>query len=471
MIWNRKRGLTFPTATELIPRRDSRVSAGAVPTVKALTVGAVWACLRLRSNLMSCFPVDVFRRVEGFQVEVPKPPVVLFPGGARCDWSEWIYSTQFDLDRVGNCFGLIMARDGSGIPSLIQLVGAEDVTVQVRSGALAGYRIGSTVHDPLDVWHEKQYTMAGLHVGLSPLAYAALTIGEFGSLRDFATSWFQNNAMPGAVLKNNARTIARDNADEMKDRYRSTVDAGGLFVIGQDWDFSMMTAAQSTSQWVDGKSFDVVDICRFFDVPADVIDAAVMGQNITYANLTQRNLQLLIHHLAPAIGRRERALSNGLLSDPRYLKLNTDALLRMDPAGRSAMFAEQIASRQRTPNECRQLDNFGPLTDSQYSEFDRLFARQGASPVPGARDPGSISVVVPERSVHITGPTVNVPERSTTVNVPERELTVTVEPPNVLVEPVITVESTLRQIPSGPREKAIVRDERGQIVRITEYDT
>jgi hypothetical protein len=61
----------------------------------------------------------------------------------------------------------------------------------------------------------------------------------------------------------------------------------------------------------------------------------VAGGNITYANVTQRNLQFLIMHLQPAMGRREDALTT-LTPRPQFVKLNTDVLLRMDPQTRTA---------------------------------------------------------------------------------------------------------------------------------------
>jgi phage portal protein BeeE len=60
-------------------------------------------------------------------------------------------------------------------------------------------------------------------------------------------------------------------------------------------------------EWIDGKRYGVSDIARFFGCPGDLIDAAVSTGSITYANMTQRNLQFLIMHLGPAVYRRERA--------------------------------------------------------------------------------------------------------------------------------------------------------------------
>src|SRR5690349_22002342 len=42
----------------------------------------------------------------------------------------------------------------------------------------------------------------------------------------------------------------------------------------------------------------------------------------------------LVMHLGPVVSRREEALSR-LTPGPRFVKLNTDALLRMDPSSRA----------------------------------------------------------------------------------------------------------------------------------------
>src|SRR5688500_16069671 len=113
-----------------------------------------------------------------------------------------------------------------------------------------------------------------------------------------------------------------------------------------------------------------------------MIDAAVSGRSVTYANMTQRNLQFLIMNLGPAVVRRENALSS-LLPKPRFVKLNTDALLRMDPLTRAQMFQIQIESKQRVPSETRALDNLPPFTPEQLAELQGL----SAQPEPSEPDP------------------------------------------------------------------------------------
>lgn len=367
------------TAEQYInPRPAVRSGSVYVTPETALRTSAVWACLRLRADLMSSFPIDVYRKVDGRAVEVTKPPVLVNPGGDRVGIREWMYSTQFDLDRAGNCFGVISKRDALGRPAQIDLALLSEVTVVVRDGELTEYRIGPKTYDPRDIWHERQFTMAGLHVGLSPTAHAAWTIGQYQSVQEFALNWFGRGTIPAAMLKNTAKTLTQDQALRVKDHFRATVESGDVFVTGSDWEYQMIQAESASKEWVEAQNASVPDIARFYGAPADLIDGAVSSSSITYASMTQRNLQFLIMNMGPAIGRREDAL-NSLTSRPRYVKLNPDALLRMDPETRARTIGMQIDSRTLTNTEARALEDRAPLTPGDLADFQAIYG--GAAPV------------------------------------------------------------------------------------------
>lgn len=378
-----KRDWANATAGDLITRRPM-AGRVAVTSETALRHSAVWACLRLRANVISTLPIDCFRRVDGWQVETPKPPVLVNPGGERVDVTEWLYSSQFDLDRYGNTFGLITERDGNRLPARIDLQPAGSVTVRVRDGELTEYRIGGKPYAPEDVWHEKQYTVPGLHVGLSPLAYAAWSIGGYLSAQDFVLNWFDSGAVPSAHLKNNQKVVPGPVAAEIKERFKGSVSNGDVFVTGNDWDYNMIAVPANQTAFIDEMQFGIADVARWLDVPGDLIGAETSTGSVTYANITQRFLELLILHLQAPIFRRERALSN-LLPKPRYVKLNTDALLRMDPLTRAQTMQTLAGSRLRAPDELREIDNLPPLTDAQIAQMLLLDPPKYPKPLsPGA---------------------------------------------------------------------------------------
>lgn len=377
-LWSKRASIGIgpvpaPTADQYIPiRSTSTPGLVNVTADSAMRVSAVWACLRLRADLISTMPLNVYRQVGDIAVQVPTPPVLVEPGGQRVCIDEWMYSTQIDLDRVGNTFGLITAVDGYGFPARIDLVQSSSVTVKVRRGELWKIAIDGVNYDPSRIWHEKQFTGSGLHVGLSPVAYAAYTLGQYLSVQEFALSWFGNGGVPAGHLKNTAKTFTPQEAATTKDRFKVAVQNRDVFVSGADWDYDMIQAEDQGSAWLDAQKFGVQDACRFFGVPGDMVDASGSDSHITYANITQRNLQFLITNLGPAITRRESALSR-MVPSARSVRINSQALLRMDPLALTTMLAAKINSRTLTVTEARELDNMPPLTAAQIAEFVALF--------------------------------------------------------------------------------------------------
>ncbi len=370
---------TQPTAEQLLAERLGGRSPRVVTGETAMRHSAVWACRRLRGDLISTMPVDAYRRINGIQVEVAKPPMLVNPGGDRVDILEWMYSSQGDLDMYGNTFGIITERNALGLPARIDLQPVEQCTVLQRKGVLK-YRICGTEYDPKDVWHERQFTVSGLPVGLSPVAYAAMGISSYLSAQQFAADWFGSGGVPSAILKNSAKTLNKPEAASVKAQSKAAVEGHDVFVTGADWEYNMITVPANQTQFIEMMGFSINDIARFFGCPGDVIDAAVAGQSITYASIDQRNLQLLIMNLQPAITRRERALSLWL---PRgqFVKLNANAaVLRMDPKTRAEVVKTRIESRTLTPDEARALENELPLDEAQYAQFDRLWPAKAATP-------------------------------------------------------------------------------------------
>lgn len=362
-------GISSPL--DLIPVRSS--SGRGLPIINndsAMKQSAVWAALRTRADLVSTMPVSAYRKVTFGDGTTHKIDAALSPFFTSTDFMEWMYSSQIELDRSGNSVGIITAVDGNGLPAEIELQQSSAVTLFRKDGNLK-YKIGDKEYDPDVIWHEKQYTVSGLPVGLSPVAYAALTLGQYRTIQDFASDWFISGTLPRAQLKNSAKKLNPKEATIVKEAWRASRSADEPFVTGNDWEYSLIAAQQSAAEWIDAMKLSLEDAARFFGVPADIIDAAMGGPNITYANVVQRNLQFLIMHLGPAVVRRENALGN-LLPRPRKVQLNTDSLLRMDPATLVQMIKTKIDSRTLAPNEARELDNRPPFTEEQITEFDRL---------------------------------------------------------------------------------------------------
>lgn len=359
-----------------VPTRSATGTRGAPATAdRALRFSAVWAALRLRSDLISTMPVHVYRKTATGQTPAPSTRLFSRPSDGML-WHEWVYASQMDLDRYGNAFGQIVARE-AGYPVQIELWPASEVTVLFTGRLIRGYRYGGKEFAPSEVWHERQYTVAGYPVGLSPLAYAAWAIGGGLAAQEFALDFYANGTHPTGTLRHTMEA----NLDPAvlrtaKARFKEATASRDLFATGKEWEFTPASVDANSAQFLEEQRATAVDVARYIGVPANAIDAAVSGQAITYANVAQRQLDLLTNFIAPATTRRELKLTADALPAPRFLKFNTDAILRLDPAARVDLTAKQIDARVRTPDEVRALENLPPLTPEQVDQFALLFPKE-----------------------------------------------------------------------------------------------
>lgn len=374
-----------------------RFTAGSttVTADTALRSSAVWAALRLRANLISTLPVDSYRMdKDGNRIDIPPPNVTFLSAGVPIRWDEFLYATQMDLDRSGNAFGVITQRNALGLPATIELVNLSDITCSPRRAGLRQWesdyvwRVCGIEYDYKDLWHERQYIISGIPMGLNAIAYAAYAVGQYLTAQDFAIKWFGNDALPAAVLRNEEEVVPKKVADAAKAQYQASMTPGGVFVTGRDWSLSPMNAATNSNSYIETMQYGVPDIARFFDVPADLIDGGVSGSAITYANITQRFLQLLVVHLGPSITRRELALST-LSASPRVTKLNRKALLAMDPLTQATLLGIEITNRYTTPDEARKIMDKAPLTTEDKQLFTDLFGNKNPPPTAPGKDPSA----------------------------------------------------------------------------------
>lgn len=368
------------TPSQLVPTRPRSVASVNVDAGSAMRASAVWACLRLRADLLSTMPVGTYRRQGNIDQPMQGAPLFIQnPAGDKFGVEDWLYQTQIDLDRFGNCYGIV-DRGANGLIRTVTPIAASSVRIKGKGAVITAYNIDGADYAPSDVWHERQFPLPGSPVGLSPIAFAAFTIGGYLSAQQFGLDWFGNGSIPAGRLKNTGKTISPGEAQIAKERFKAAVANRDLFVHGADWEYDTLSTAANESQFLETMNYGIQDIARFFGVPGDLIDApAQSSAKVTYANITQRHLQLLVMNLAPAIRRRERALSNAL-PQPQYVRFDTDSILRLDPLSLASMLTGMTGGRPiLAPSEARAQLNRLPFTPDQIEEFDQLAAH--AAPV------------------------------------------------------------------------------------------
>lgn len=356
-------------------------------TSQAMRSSVLWAGLHLRASLVSMMPVDVYRKLpDGTRVLDDTPAVLMHPDeyaeGKPTRIGQWLYASEMALGGWGNSLGIVHSITGNKTPARVELVPDSDVVMRIKGTKVVEYKFGGEVVKPQFVWHERRHLLPGVPVGMSAVLHGAMAVNGGLAANRFIGNWFSNQAIPAGWFKQTRKTIDQKDARAIKAQFAESLKAGDMLVTGQDWEYTQLQAKGVETGFLDAINASSRDLCRFVGVPGDMIDVPVDGSSITYANITQRNLQLLTINMGPDVKDHEDALTP-LAAAPRYVKLNRSVVLAMDDKTRAEVFKMKIDSRVLTPDHARMIDDLPPLAPADYEQFDRLFGSKNLQPTKG----------------------------------------------------------------------------------------
>ncbi|MDA8437888.1 MAG: phage portal protein [Propionibacterium sp.] len=323
----------------------------------ALQVSAVWACVRLLADAVSMMPLHAFTMRDGVRVPVDDPSLIISPS-SDASMPDFIYMVMVSLLLKGNAYGRIVARDGRGYPTQIELQAPDRVSVSMAQDGTVAYRIAGKVISTRDIWHVRAYRTPGAVTGLSPIAYAASTIGTQVAAENFAGGYFQDAPHPSAILvaKNQ---VTKDQARAIKESYMASVHGREIAVLGAGVEYQGLSITPEESQFLETKRVGVAEIARYFGVTPEMIGGS-SGSSMTYANVTQRAMDFLTYSVQPWLGRLEASLFP-LLPGRQHVRFDTSVLVRLAPQDRWLVNKTKLTTGASYINEIRAEEDLPPV--------------------------------------------------------------------------------------------------------------
>jgi hypothetical protein len=81
----------------------------------------------------------------------------------------------------------------------------------------------------------------GRKCGLSPIAAYAQTLGIGLQAQTYASDWFAAGGFPPGTFKNSEKSVAQDEAEQIKARVVTAIRTHAPLVYGADWDYNAIT--------------------------------------------------------------------------------------------------------------------------------------------------------------------------------------------------------------------------------------
>ena len=359
----------FPRGLPVWP--DMPTKSGQVVTPEsAARSAAVTACQRVLTTTVASLPVNAIRYDGATRVPVrPEPSVVRAPSG-YVRRRVWVAQLMKSMLGNGNAYGQVVSASPRGFPTQVETLHYSAISWLTSNGMLKPH-VNGKPHDlyPLgDIVHiaASPFVQPGTPVADSPVELAKQAIGTALAAEEFGARFFGDGYHPTAYAKSSA-DLTQDQADAIKARLNAMRRSREPGVFGADLDLHFPEINMEHTQFIELLRFEVEQACRFFGVPPSMVYAAVSGQSVTYANVSQADLQYLKHSVGIWLLDIEDAWTS-MLPQPQVVKFNVDALLRMDAPERWKIHDLRLKNKSTTINDVKALEDEEPFQGDEYDE-------------------------------------------------------------------------------------------------------
>ena len=349
------------TATDLLQAaRDGRLGGGGtagqiVTNDTSNRLMAVWRCRHLIADMVAGCPIDEYTRDGAERNEVLDVSPFIASPSEFVDPEGWRYQLVLGAVSTGNGVAYATKFDSRGFVEKAEVVPADEWSCSQPGGFLSPpvWKIGRKVVDPDAVIHLSAFgPMPGSVLGMNPIQYARQTIGLGLAVREYGANWYQSGGHPTTALVTE-QELKDGDALAAKESFREATLNDHVVALGNGWKLESLSIAPDDALVLAATNATGVDICGYHGIHPTMLGyAPPAGGTLTYQNGEQRMLDMMVTTMQWWFGRLERCLTRQL-RPPRYIKVNADALLRVDTLTRWKIHDLRLRNGTANRNEVR----------------------------------------------------------------------------------------------------------------------
>jgi HK97 family phage portal protein len=369
----------------------------------ALTLGAVWACVKVISEDLAGLPwrVHEHRADGGSELR-------------REDPADWLLNTQTSPETPAFQFRETMVahaltwgngyaeieRDGAGRPVWMWLLTPERVCPERAPDGRIVYQVRNPTGPPTtleadDVYHLRGLGFDGL-VGYSVIQLAARSIGAGIALDQATTDLFANDSTPGGVLEHPGKLsepASKRLSEDWERRHMGPGKRRRVAVLEEGMKWNQTGLPPDDTKLIEQRQFTPADVCRWFRVsPVKIQDLL----RATFSNIEELAIWHVTDTLLPWANRLEQEADIKLFGrtnrGKRYTAVDFKALLRGKIEAQTDHAVKMLGFGVYDINEARDYLDRNPIGPDGKKRFVpvnmQLLEKAGEEP-PGQPGPGS----------------------------------------------------------------------------------
>ena len=340
----------------------------------AMSISAVYACVRVISETVASLPLIVYERLpDGGKRRATEFPLYSILHDSPNDLMtsfEYRETIMAHLLLWGNALSEVDYNGRGGVNQIWPL-NPEKVNQIRREGSKLYYQYQrpdmSIEWIPGDrVWHIRGMGSDGLW-GYSPIQLMKNTLGISLATDEFAGRFYGNGANMSGVLKHPG--VLGDEAfdriqESWGDRYGGLSNAHKTAILEEGMEYVRISIPPEDAQFLQTRQFQVTDIARIYNVPPHKIQDLTRSTN---NNIEQQSLDFIINTIRPWLVRWEQSIQKNLMLsryNTRYFaEFLVDGLLRGDAKTRHETYSIGRQNGYLSANDVRMMENMNPIPD------------------------------------------------------------------------------------------------------------
>ena len=352
-------------------------SGQAVNERTAMTVTAVYACVRILSEAVAGLPVHMYKYQDGGGRErvTAHPLFPLLHDAPNPEMTSFVFreTLMAHLLLHGNAYAQII-RDGNGKVLALYPLLPNRMTVDRDAAGSVFYEYRKGYGSPVPLRREDVLHIPGLGfdglIGYSPIAMAKQAIGLSLATETFGATFFANGASPGGVLESPGVISDPERLKASWHSQFSGASAHSIAVLEEGLKFHTIGIPPEQAQFLETRKFQITEIARIFRVPPHMLADL---ERATFSNIEHQSLEFVKFTLGPWVSRWEQALMQALLlpGEKReyFIRFNLDGLLRGDYQSRMQGYATGIQNGFLSPDDVRGLEEMNPIPGGAGSRY------------------------------------------------------------------------------------------------------
>lgn len=340
----------------------------------ALSVSAVFACVRVLSETLASLPLFIYRRTDERSKERARDyylyPILHDQPNSWQTSFDWRELGMIHLALRGNFFCEIVPGNGAPVDQLRPLHPDKVKLSQNPSGQLKYEYSPPDGGERRIIPQERMLHIRGLSLdgvrGVSVLTYARNTIGAASAQETHGASLFANGSIPPFFITFPQALKGEQAVKNFREGWRALhagpQNAHNPPILENGGELKALGLTNEDSQWIESQQHGVEQIARFFRVPPHLIGHLLRS---TYSNIEQQSIEFVTHTVRPWCVRWEQAFQRDLIweDETYFAEFLVDGLLRGDTLSRFNAYSIAVQAKIMLPNECRERENLNPIPE------------------------------------------------------------------------------------------------------------